>query len=305
MLPIPDIACPVVKLFSLNSVEVFIKREDTIHSGISGNKYWKLFHNINTYIGSKPKTPMLISFGGAYSNHIAALSTLGKISGIPTLGIIRGEELENRWQDNPTLLLASRNGMSFLFVSREAYKDKIALSERLKVRYPEALIIPEGGTNSQAVNGIANMLNQETEIFDYLCTAVGTGGTVAGISKFAKNHQTVLGLKVVKDSSLFNTVLQLSKRNNFKLIDASFGGYGKIHDSVVNFINDFLEQYSVPLDPIYTGKMMMTLLRMIQDNYFPSGSKILVFHTGGLQAIDGANEYLKKKKKDIIIKAQK
>ena len=297
---IPEISIPIIEIPLEKNIRLFLKREDLIHPHISGNKYWKLFYNINSYLEPKPENPFIITFGGAFSNHIAATAALGKKFQLKVLGIIRGEELQNKFQENPTLKLAHENGMEFRFVTREAYRNKESLTQILQKEFPEALIIPEGGTNDRAVEGIQYMLNSETKSFDYLCTAVGTGGTVAGISKFAEENQQVLGFKVVDDDSLYNRVVELSKRNNCKLIEAHDGGYGKISDENIRFINDFKEKYGIQLDPIYTGKMMRKIFELIDNNYFPDGSKILAFHTGGLQGIFGANERLKKQNRPLI-----
>lgn len=297
---IPEISIPIIEIPLEKNIRLFLKREDLIHPHISGNKYWKLFYNINSYLEPKPENPFIITFGGAFSNHIAATAALGKKFQLKVLGIIRGEELQNKFQENPTLKLAHENGMEFRFVTREAYRNKESLTQISQKEFPEALIIPEGGTNDRAVEGIQYMLNSETKSFDYLCTAVGTGGTVAGISKFAEENQQVLGFKVVDDDSLYNRVVELSKRNNCKLIEAHDGGYGKISDENIRFINVFKEKYGIQLDPIYTGKMMRKIFELIDNNYFPDGSKILAFHTGGLQGIFGANERLKKQNRPLI-----
>ncbi len=297
---LPTISIPITLIPLQKNIQLFLKREELIHPRISGNKYWKLFYNINSYLEQNPANPFIITFGGAFSNHIAAVAALGKEYEMKTLGIIRGEELQGKWQENPTLKLAHLNGMDFRFVSREEYRNKDSLTQILKKEFPNALIIPEGGTNKHAVDGIQFMLTEQTKSFDYLCTAVGTGGTIAGISKFAEEHQKVVGFKVVDDHSLYNKVLELSTRNNFELIEANEGKYGKITDENIRFINDFNHKYGIQLDPIYTGKMMKKLFEMIEEDYFPAGSKILAFHTGGLQGISGANELLKKQKRPLI-----
>ena len=293
--PIPIIQIPLQK-----NIQLFLKREDLIHPQISGNKYWKLFYNINSYLDQNPENAFIITFGGAFSNHIAATAALGKEYNLNTLGVIRGEELQDQWQKNSTLKLAHQNGMDFRFVTRSAYGDKETLTQILEKEFPHALIIPEGGTNEHAVEGIRFMLNEETKSFDYLCTAVGTGGTIAGISKFAEENQKVLGFKVVDDQSLYNKVLELSDNNNFELIEAHEGKYGKITDENIRFINDFKQKYGIQLDPIYTGKMMRKLFEMIEENYFSEGSIILAFHTGGLQGISGGNELLRKQNRHLI-----
>lgn len=300
MLQIPEYKIPIVEIKTDFDIQIFIKREDLIHPKISGNKFWKLFFNVNQYLESNPENPLLISFGGAFSNHIASVSAFGKQFDIPTIGIIRGNELENNWQNNPTLSEASKNGMEFFFVSREDYQNKEKLTQKFSEKYPNALIIPEGGSNEMAVEGVRYMMGEDTKDFDYLCTAVGTGGTVAGISRFAEDHQKVIGIKAVKDNSLEKTIQEWSRRNNFELIDADESRYGKITDENIRFINWFYEEYEIPLDPIYTGKMMQKIFDLAEKDFFPKGSKILAFHTGGLQGIKGANQFLKSKNKALI-----
>ncbi|MDQ1161152.1 1-aminocyclopropane-1-carboxylate deaminase [Chryseobacterium sp. SORGH_AS 447] len=298
---IPEIHIPVIEIPTEKKVKLFMKREDLVHPQISGNKYWKLFFNINKYLDRKPAKPYMITFGGAFSNHIAAVSAVGNLAGVPTLGIIRGEELKDKWRDNPTLLFAKRNGMNLQFVTREEYRHKEKLTGFLQKEFPDALIIPEGGTNAEAVAGVRMMLNEGTKDFDYLCTAVGTGGTIAGLSKYSEDHQKVIGFRVVDDDSLENRILELTSKKNFSLIDSSFGGYGKIKDENIRFINDFKERYNIPLEPIYTGKMMQKVFELIEEGFFPENSKILCFHTGGLQGIEGANLLLEKQNRTLIV----
>ncbi|MBD8081958.1 1-aminocyclopropane-1-carboxylate deaminase/D-cysteine desulfhydrase [Chryseobacterium caseinilyticum] len=298
---VPEIQIPIVEIPIEKKVKLFMKREDLIHPEISGNKHWKLFFNINNYLDLKPENPLIITFGGAFSNHISAVSALGNQFNLKTLGIIRGEEIGKKWKENPTLVYAKRNGMNLKFVTREEYRHKEKLTEFLKQEFPEALIIPEGGTNRNAVQGIKMMLNNDTKDFDYLCTAVGTGGTLAGLSEFCEDNQEVIGFKVVEDDSLEEKISKLTSKRNFHLTDAAFGGYGKINDENVRFINDFKAKYEIPLEPIYTGKMMQKVFEMIDAGYFPEGSKILCFHTGGLQGIEGANLLLQKQNRNLII----
>jgi len=301
MLPFPTEKVPIQEIPVHKKIKLFMKREDLVHPQISGNKYWKLFFNINKYVEKKVEKPYIITFGGAFSNHISAVSAVGNSAKIPTLGIIRGEELKEKWRDNPTLLFAKRNGMNLRFVTREEYRYKEKLTEFLQQEFPEALIIPEGGSNQDAVSGVKMMLNDETKDFDYLCTAVGTGGTVAGISEFCEENQTVIGFKAVNDESLEDKISELTLNRNFHLIDSGFGGYGKIKDENIRFINDFKENYGVPLEPIYTGKMMQKVFELIDEDYFPEDSRILCFHTGGLQGIEGANLLLEKQNRNLII----
>ena len=292
---------PIVEIPIESKVRLFIKREDLTHPEISGNKYWKMFYNVKKYLEKEVSERKIITFGGAFSNHIAAAAALGNEFGIKTLGVIRGNELEDSWQENPTLFSAHQNGMSFRFVTRETYRYKERLMAELQEEFPESLVVPEGGTNENAVEGIQYMLTDETNDFDYICSAVGTGGTVSGLSKFAQPHQKVIGFKAVKDNSLENRIKNLSKKDNFILIDASDGGFGKITDENVRFINEFYQYFGIVLEPVYTGKMLRKIFEMIADDYFPANSKILAFHTGGLQGIVGANEMLKKKNRNLIL----
>lgn len=297
---LPKHKIPIVEIPIGKEVRLFIKREDLTHPEISGNKYWKMFYNVKKYLEKEVSERKIITFGGAFSNHIAAAAALGKEFGIETLGIIRGDELENSWQENPTLSLAHQNGMTFRFVTRENYRDKETLMKDLQEEFPESLVVPEGGTNENAVEGIQFMLNEETQDFDYLCSAIGTGGTLSGISKFAEEHQKVLGFKAVKDESLEKRILNFSKRQNFTIFDASDGGFGKITDENIRFINKFYQDFGIILEPVYTGKMLRKIFELIEEDYFPEYSKILAFHTGGLQGIKGANEMLKKKNRNLI-----
>lgn len=291
---------PIVEIPINSNVKLYIKREDLTHPEISGNKYWKMFFNVKKYLEKDVSDRKIITFGGAFSNHIAAAAALGNEFGIKTIGIIRGNELENTWQENPTLFSAYQNGMIFRFVSREVYRDKEKMMKELQIEFPEALVVPEGGTNENAVEGIQYMLNEETQEFDYLCSAVGTGGTVSGIAKFAQPNQKVIGFKAVRDDSLEERIKRLSTRDNVVLVDASDGGFGKIIDENVRFINEFYRYFGIVLEPVYTGKMLRKIFKMIDEGYFPENSKILAFHTGGVQGIVGANEMLKKKNRETI-----
>lgn len=295
----PKNKIPMQEISLNKDIKLMVKREDFTHSEISGNKYWKLFYNVKEYLSYTSQKPMFITFGGAFSNHISAVAALARDLNIPSIGIIRGEEWEDKWQINNTLQKAYTDGMRFHFVTRSEYRDKVKLSEVIKNHYPEAFIIPEGGTNELAVEGIKHMLDDQTKDFDYLCTAVGTGGTVAGLSKFAERHQKVLGFQVVKDN-IRDNIMRWSGRDNFVLFDASMGGYGKISDDNISFINEIYYEYKLPLDPIYVGKMFQYLFRLIDEGYFEKGAKILAFHTGGLQGIYGANELLKKQRRTLI-----
>ena len=287
--------------------QLFIKREDQIHPLVSGNKFRKLKYNLKEALDQKKTT--LLTFGGAFSNHILATAIAGKSTGFKTIGIIRGDELgvdlEKTFASNSTLRNASKHGMQFDFISRETYRNKtsIEFTEILQKKYGDFYYIPEGGTNSLAVKGCEEILTKEDSQFDYICSCVGTGGTISGIINNAKDHQKVLGFTVLKGDFLENEILKYAKKQeNWELNnDYHFGGYGKYSDELIHFINRFKSQTDIPLDPIYTGKMMFGVLDMINKKRFPNGSKILIIHSGGIQGIAGFNHRLKSKFSDLKI----
>ncbi len=290
-----------VKLPKKKGIELFVKREDEIHPFVSGNKYRKLKYNIIE--AQKLGFKTLLTFGGAYSNHIAAVASAGQISGFKTIGIIRGDELASKIESNPTLRFAKQCGMEFKFVSRTLYREKTSESflNNLKKEFDDFYLVPEGGTNHLAVKGCEEILTNEDAFFDYICCAVGTGGTISGLINCSKPSQQVLGFPVLKGDFLQQDISKFAIREHWKLItDYHFGGYAKINEDLVTFINQFKKDYNIPLDPVYTGKVIFGIFDLIEKNYFPKGSKILVIHTGGLQGIDGMNDVLKKKNLPII-----
>lgn len=284
------------------AVELYIKREDKIHPFVSGNKYRKLKYNLLEAKGKGFDT--LLTFGGAFSNHIAAVASAGKLFGFKTIGIIRGEELQGKIADNATLTFAKENGMQFKFVSREAYRNKTTevFLKALKDEFGVFYLIPEGGTNALAVKGCEEILTPEDKGFNYVCCSLGTGGTISGIINCSKPSQQVLGFPALKGDFLKEDISKFATQTNWKLItDYHFGGYAKINKELVTFINQFKADYKVPLDPVYTGKMVFGVIDLIKKAYFPKGSKILVIHSGGLQGVEGMNKNLKKKNLPIII----
>jgi 1-aminocyclopropane-1-carboxylate deaminase len=283
-------------------VELFIKREDKIHPFVSGNKYRKLKYNLEA--ANKLGFKTLQTFGGAFSNHIAAVASAGNKLGFKTIGVIRGEELENKISTNSTLSFARENGMQFKFVTRESYRNNTskAFLNELKDEYGAFYTIPEGGTNALAIKGCEEILTADDKLFDFVCCAVGTGGTISGLINCSKPSQQVLGFPALKGDFLQEDISKFVSKNNWKLItDYHFGGYAKINEELVTFINQFKKDFNVPLDPVYTGKMLFGIMDLIDKNYFPIGSKILVIHTGGLQGIEGMNTTLKKKRLPVII----
>lgn len=282
-------------------VEVCVKREDSIHPQISGNKFRKLKYNLDEASRLKHKT--LLTFGGAYSNHIAAVSAAGKRFGFNTIGIIRGEELFDKINANPTLKFAQECGMTFKFVSRDAYREKnsSAFLQELKATYGDFYFIPEGGTNALAVKGCEEILMEADAHYNYICCPVGTGGTMAGLINTSLAHQKILGFPSLKGDFLQEEICKFATKSHWELItDYHFGGYAKINIELISFINAFKAQYHIPLDPIYTGKMMYGIFDLMKKGYFPRKSKILAIHTGGLQGINGMNLNLKQKQLPLI-----
>ncbi|HOZ74788.1 MAG TPA: pyridoxal-phosphate dependent enzyme [Flavobacterium sp.] len=288
-------------LQSRPDITLAIKREDLIHPFVSGNKYRKLKYNISEAL--KLGQHRLLTFGGAFSNHIAAVAAAGKEQGLQTIGIIRGDELTGGVSNNPTLQFATDCGMQLEFISREAYRQKseAAFIEKLQQKFGDYYLLPEGGTNDLAVKGCEEILTQADAAFEYICCAVGTGGTISGLINSAKPCQQVLGFPAVKGDFLRQEIHKFAKPDNWKLIsDYQFGGYAKVNEELIGFLNRFYLENGVPLDPVYTGKMVFGVIDLIQKDYFPSGSKILMIHTGGLQGISGMNIKLKKKQSTTI-----
>lgn len=290
-----------LKITFPNSISVTIKREDLIHAVVSGNKFRKLKYNLLQAKTENKKT--LLTFGGAFSNHIAAVAFAAKENGFQSIGIIRGDELRDKITQNPTLKFAHECGMQFEFVSREAYrlKNETTFLEGLKSKFGDFFLIPEGGTNALAIKGCQEILTDEDREFDYICCAVGTGGTISGIINSALPHQKVLGFPALKGDFLQDEIRIFVQNKNWELItEYHFGGYGKINEDLIRFINQFYKDNQIPLDPIYTGKMVFGVIDLIQKNYFPAQSNILLIHTGGLQGIHGMNVKLKNKQLPTI-----
>ncbi len=290
-----------VSLTKEKGVELFVKREDKIHPFVSGNKYRKLKYNF--FEAREKGFNTLLTFGGAFSNHIAAVASAGKLLGFKTIGVIRGNELEDKVFENETLSFAKQNGMQFKFVSREDYRNKTseAFLSGLKKEFNEFYLIPEGGTNNLAIKGCEEILTEADKEFDYICCTVGTGGTISGLINCSKLSQQVLGFPALKGDFLQQDISKFVTNTNWSLINNyHFGGYAKINEELVTFINQFKKINNIPLDPVYTGKMMFGIFDLINKDYFKKDSKILAIHTGGLQGIKGMNSVLKNKNLSII-----
>ncbi|MGB5819864.1 MAG: pyridoxal-phosphate dependent enzyme [Saonia sp.] len=288
-------------VLSNKQVSLYIKREDQIHPFISGNKYRKLAYNL---IAAKKSTlDTILTFGGAYSNHIVATAYAGKEYGLRTIGVIRGEELVEKWQSNPTLSRAREQGMEFHFVSRDTYqkKENESFLSKLEKKFGKCYILPEGGTNALAVRGCEEILTPDDRDFDIICSCVGTGGTMAGIINSSFPNQLVLGFPALKGDFLKEDIRKFVHKDNWDLQSAyHFGGYAKVSRELIDFMNNFKHKTQISLDPIYTGKMIFGILDLVQKDYFKPHTKILAVHSGGLQGIAGMNIVLKKKNLPLL-----
>lgn len=284
-------------------IQLWIKREDLLHPEVSGNKFRKLKYNLLE--ARKQACKNILTFGGAHSNHISALAAAGKMFGFETIGIIRGEELkdsEEKW--SLTLKYAASCGMKFEFVSREDYrkKDSDEFIAKLKSKFKGFYLVPEGGTNEFAIKGCEEILSEKDKEFNYICSSVGTGGTLAGLINSSGRDQKVLGFSSLKSDHLKNEVAELVSGENWEIIlNYHFGGYAKVDAELINFMNDFSKNHKIILDPVYTGKLVFGIFDLIKQGYFPNNSKILAIHTGGLQGIEGMNLLLRKKNLPQIV----
>lgn len=244
----------------------------------------------------------LLTFGGAHSNHIHAVAAAGRTHGFRTIGIIRGDELAGTAL-NPTLADAREAGMELVFVSRDAYRRKQdpGYLKELQKDFGPCFILPEGGTNDRAIRGCAEILDPEDAVFDVVCCPVGTGGTLAGLALGATPGQQVRGYSVLKAAALEQSLGKTIPGTHWGVSgDYHFGGYARMDAALVGFINRFRADTGVPLDPVYTGKMMFGILDEAARGIFPQGSRILAIHTGGLQGIRGMNLKLKKKNLPLL-----
>ncbi len=285
-LPVPEIEI-TEPLLSRAGVRLLVRREDLNHPEISGNKYWKLKYNLQE--AAKRGFSTILTFGGAYSNHIAATAAACKLCGFKSIGIIRGEDAD---PENPTLATARKNGMLMQKVSRAAYRLKTteAFADSLCREFGDFYMVPEGGTNGLAIAGAKEMVLGINSAFDYLCLPVGTGGTIAGCIQALEGRKHVLGFAALKGDFLAGEVKQLHEiwklplYNNWH-IEGGYhcGGYGKVTLELTGFMAQFERAHGVPLDHVYTGKMMLGIYKMIEKGFFSKGTTVLALHTGGLQ----------------------
>lgn len=268
-------------LFIEKKIRIDILRLDLIHPQISGNKWFKLKYNIQKAVNQNASS--ILSFGGAYSNHLHALAYAGKLFKIKTQGIIRGEEINNETLDD-----CKKWGMDLHFISRSEYRNRYEdeFIASIQKKFPNALIVPEGGNNEFGLRGAMEILQGvDLNKYSHLCCAIGTGTTFSGIVESSLPSQKVLGFVAIKNGEYLEEEIKKNTKNkNWKLMyQYHYGGFAKTTPELVSFIHDFNNIHQIELDYVYTGKMMKAIFDMAYENYFTQGSSLLVIHTGGLQ----------------------
>ncbi len=286
-------------------VNLSVLRLDVMHPWVNGNKWFKLKYNL---LEAKQKNfTKLLTFGGAYSNHIYATAAAGNLLGFHTIGVIRGEE---KLPLNPTLSFAVQQGMELVYMSRQMYRQRstTALDEYLRQRFGEVFIIPEGGNNLNGVRGCTEIISEATA-FDYICLACGTATTLAGIALSLHQGQKAIAFPVLKNGSFLAKEIENLLTNYLAsglptpynspafwelMCDYHFGGYAKVNQQLLQFSHEFTEAHGVPLDYVYTAKMFYGVMDLLQQGFFGKGKSLLLAHTGGLQGNVGMEERLQK-----------
>jgi len=282
---IDEISLP---LLERKEVRILVKRIDKINSSVSGNKWYKLKYNMLE--AKRMGVNKVLTFGGAYSNHIIATAIAAKENGFASIGIIRGNQ---NIHDNPTISLAKDYGMNIYYIDRSQYENKehAYFLNDLISRFGSFYMIPEGGTNKFGVMGAQEIIDHN-DTSNYICCPVGTGGTISGIINSSDSSQIIIGFSAIRNyNDLEKKINMYTSKKNWHLINKYvLGGYARINPSLIKFINNFYIDTGVALDAIYTGKMMMGILDLISKDYFKEGSSILVIHSGGMQGNKGMNE---------------
>ncbi len=272
-------------------IRLLVKREDLNHPWVSGNKWWKLKYNLE-----KLTVKTILTFGGAFSNHIFATAAAAKELGLESIGVIRGERIEPL---NHTLTFAEQCGMKLHFISREMYRRKGEpdFIASMKERFGNFFLIPEGGTNSLAVKGCQEFAREKLSHldFDFLMLPIGTGGTMAGIIAGLEGRRQVLGVSVLKNGGFLSNDIGFLLQNNFGqsygnwevLTSYDHGGYAKVTQELLDLVSAMKMKHNLPLDTVYTGKLMSAVLKEAERGRFQRGSTVLALHTGGLQGIGG------------------
>lgn len=292
-----------------HDVELGVLRLDALDPVISGNKWFKLKHNLLK--AREEQYTRLLSFGGYYSNHLHALAAAGQRFGFSTVGIVRGEAPTHY---NPTLLDLQRFGMQLRFISRSDYrkKNQTEFLAALLAEWDPCYLIPEGGRNALGVLGceeIAAAIYQQNNYRpDFIVLSCGTGTTLAGVIRGVAGRSHVIGIAALKGATfLEQDVLDLigetagfesSRQQSHSFeetghhrwhieYDYAFGGFAKIDAVLLEFMTGFEQETSIRLDPVYTGKMLFAVYDLIKRVVIPAGAKVLLIHTGGLQGLRG------------------
>jgi len=282
-------------------IQLYVKRDDLIHPQFGGNKWRKLKYNL--IYAKENQFDTLLTFGGAWSNHIYATAAAGKHFGFHTIGLIRGEE---HLPLNATLSFAKDCGMHLHYINRAEYRQKneTAFLNKIRQQFGNVYILPEGGSNSLAIKGCAEIVEEISDElenpFDIICCASGTGATLAGLISALNPRQTAIGFSALKGGEFLNdeveTFLNHEKIKSTPLpknwhieTDFHFGGYAKLNDELIQFMSEFQSQYDFALDAIYTGKMFYGLFERIKAKAFKPGTTIIAIHSGGLQGNKGFN----------------
>jgi 1-aminocyclopropane-1-carboxylate deaminase/D-cysteine desulfhydrase-like pyridoxal-dependent ACC family enzyme len=274
----------------LAGVRLYIKRDDLIHPTVSGNKWRKLKYSLLE--AKTTNKQAILTFGGAYSNHLYATAAAGNALGIRTIGVVRGLDFAER--DTPTLRFCREQGMQLHFVSREIYRLRHSEEYLADIarEFGDPFMIPEGGTTALALKGVSEMVDEVSEQLGhmprYFATAAGTGGTAAGILSAKAD---VLAFSALKGGGFLNDdirnllvgAVQPGKLTLFT--EYHFGGYAKWNAELLGFMQSFNDQFGIQLEQVYTAKMFYGLFDLIRKGYFTKGSVIVAVHTGGLQGL--------------------
>ena len=274
----------VSPLLTGKKLKLLVARLDKIHPIVSGNKLFKLHYFAERAISA---SAAIITFGGAYSNHLVATAWYCKMAGIRSIGIVRGEAAEKL---SHSLQNCRNYGMELKFISRSDYANASEMTARaLFPELKDAVIIPEGGYHPMGASGASLIMGGlQNSHPTHICTALGTATTLAGLLKFSLPHQSIIGIPVLKNMTDIQERLQYLLEGNLPkqpvLFDHyHFGGYAKKNDQLIQFMNDFYTSSGVPTDFVYTAKMFYAVIDQVEKNYFPEGSTIVCLHTGGLQ----------------------
>lgn len=264
--------------------DLWIKRDDLIHPIVSGNKWRKLERNIAN--ARKKGLEGILTFGGAYSNHLLATACAGATFGLKTKAYLRGDEDI----DNHYLRTARLFGMELLPVSRESYKDKTALSAAFSILHPDWLILPEGGASQAAEQGVADLISELPDDFTHIICASATATTLSGLGQGIRKvggMTNVLGIAVLKNAEEQCEKLDSAGLSGIceVIVGYDFGGYAKTTPELMDFCRTFIAETGILLDPVYTAKALFAIKDLYDSGYFPPASKILFLHTGGTLGI--------------------